>query len=103
MAGMMGPWWFGNWTGGFMGGMWFPVMWMLAIFWLISIIFIVWALIKIAGSNRDVGYKLIWAAIVVFLGLVGVLAYYLVERPEKEMGRQNANKSNASRHGSSKR
>ena len=70
----------GNWYGGMMGYAWLPLMGLFAVFWLISLVFIVWALIKIAQSRNDAGYKLIWAAIVIFLGLIGVIIYYLVER-----------------------
>jgi uncharacterized membrane protein len=79
MSGMMG----GYWPGNMMGSIWGPVAWFMAAYWLISIMFILWALVSIAGSKKDAGYKLIWAGIAVFLGLIGVLVYYLAEKTQK--------------------
>ena len=66
-----------------MGFYWFPAMRLMMLYWLVSIVFTVWALIRIAGSRKDAGYKIIWAAIVVFLGLLGVLLYYVLEMKER--------------------
>ena len=65
------------WYGGYGVMPWFMA------FWLVSLVFIVWSLVDIAGTKKDTGYKLIWAAIVVFLGLIGVLLYYLFEKRER--------------------
>jgi heme/copper-type cytochrome/quinol oxidase subunit 2 len=70
-------------------GMWGfnPFMWLFGLFWLISIVFIIWAWIDIARADKDVGWKIIWAILTLFLGLIGVLLYYIIEfreRREKE-------------------
>jgi uncharacterized membrane protein len=92
MAGMIADYW--NWPGGMMGGWyggaWPQFMWFMAVYWLISIVFMIWALIKIAGSKKDAGYKLIWAGVVVFLGILGVLIYYLIENMH-ETGKDHGN------------
>jgi Na+-driven multidrug efflux pump len=61
-------------------GMFAPWMWLFGLFWLISLVFIIWALIDIARADKDTGYKIIWAAIAIFLGLIGVFLYYLLEK-----------------------
>jgi hypothetical protein len=73
---MMGPFWMWGWGFGWMMGF-------MMLYWLISLVFIVWALVRIASSKRDAGYKLIWAGIVIFLGIIGALVYYLLEADRK--------------------
>jgi hypothetical protein len=69
------------WPAGMRGmGMFAPWMWFFGLFWLISLVFIIWALIDIARADKDTGWKIIWAAISIFLGLLGVLLYYLIEK-----------------------
>jgi len=69
----------------FWGGMFAPWMWLFGMFWLISLAFIIWTLIDIARADKDAGYKIIWAVIAIFLGLIGVLLYYFIEKsPPKE-------------------
>ena len=52
------------------------ILFFLVLVWFIGLI---WALVDIARQKRDTGYKIIWALICVFFGLVGILVYYLVE------------------------
>jgi hypothetical protein len=63
---MMGfGWWFGP--------------WMMA-YWITSIVAIIWALADISRQKKDAGYKVIWAGICVFLGILGVLIYWILEK-----------------------
>ena len=52
--------------------------------WLISLVFIIWAWIDIARQDKDTGWKLIWAMLMLFLGLIGVLLYYMVEKSQRK-------------------
>lgn len=52
----------------------------LAILMLINIVAILWALIDIARSKGDTGYKLIWAFICVIFGIIGAIIYYFAEK-----------------------
>ena len=52
----------------------------LGILMLINIVVILWALIDIARSKGDTGYKLIWAFICVIFGIIGAIIYYFVEK-----------------------
>jgi hypothetical protein len=61
--------WFG-------GGM---MLWM-SVYWIASIAAILWALIDLSHTKKDSGYKIIWAFICIFLGLLGVLIYYISEK-----------------------
>jgi|GEM_PF-1639850 len=75
----------------FWGGMFAPWMWLFGMFWLISLAFIIWTLIDIARADKDAGYKIIWAVIAIFLGLIGVLLYYFIEKSapkESQRGRK---------------
>ena len=64
------------------------ILFFLVLVWLIALI---WSLADIARQKRDAGYKIIWALVCIFFGLVGILAYYFVEvrrrkrREEKEV------------------
>ncbi len=61
--------------GGIMGWMFW--------YWIVSVIFILWALIDISHAKKDTGYKLIWTLICVVLGIIGVILYYLIEKQNK--------------------
>jgi len=69
---MMGWWGWSWWT--------WPMMLFWSAFWIVNLVAILWALIDISHRKKDTGYKLIWAAIVIVLAIVGVLIYLLVER-----------------------
>ena len=62
-----------------------PWMYAMAAYWIASAVAVLWALIDLSHARKDAGYKLIWAAITVVLGLIGVLLYYAAEKvPGKE-------------------
>jgi uncharacterized BrkB/YihY/UPF0761 family membrane protein len=53
--------------------------------WLIGLIAVLWALINIAGQKKqDTGWKLIWAIIVLFLNVIGVILYYFISGRKKK-------------------
>ena len=83
MMGMYLPWGMGyGWMGWMMAG--------ISLYWVVSLVFILWSLIHIARSRQDAGYKVIWAGIVVILGLIGVLIYYVVEAAREKDTRYEA-------------
>lgn len=45
--------------------------------WLIHVILVVVAFVKIANSTADTGTKLLWGAIVFFFPVVGLIAWWL--------------------------
>ena len=45
--------------------------------WLIHVVLIVMAFVKIANSSADTGSKLLWAAAVFFFPVVGLIAWWL--------------------------
>ena len=45
--------------------------------WLIHVVLIVVAFVKIANSRADTGSKLLWAAIVFLFPLVGLIAWWI--------------------------
>lgn len=53
---------------------------MVLIFFVVSLIALIWAIIDIANADEDTGYKIIWLLICLFLGIIGVLLYYFVGR-----------------------
>jgi len=66
-----------------------PLAVLFALFWIVSVIFIIWAWIDIARADKDAGWKIIWAILTLVLGLIGVLLYYIIEyreRKEKQAG-----------------
>ena len=59
----------------------------LLLFGLISLIAFIWALIDIARTKKDFGYKIIWVLICLILGIIGVLIYYFVEVKKRKKRR----------------
>lgn len=45
--------------------------------WLIHVVFVVVAFVKIANSSADTGGKLLWAAAVFFFPVVGLIAWWI--------------------------
>jgi zinc transporter ZupT len=52
-------------------------------FVIISFVAFIWALIDIARSKKDTGWKIVWALICFILGVIGALVYYFVEKRKK--------------------
>lgn len=63
----------------FMGGMAVSFFFLIP---LIGLAFSLWALVDIAKSEMEEGTKIVWALIVLFFNLIGVLVYYLVTKEE---------------------
>ncbi len=61
----------------------------MALAFVVNLVAAVWALVTIASSRKDAGYKLIWAVLVLILGIIGALLYYLLEYPKAGRGRTN--------------
>ena len=45
--------------------------------WLVQVVLVVLAFVKIANSSADTGTKLIWAAVVFFFPVVGLIAWWV--------------------------
>ena len=49
---------------------------------LIILIFDILALIEIVGSNRSTGDKVLWALLIIFFPILGLILYYLFGRKD---------------------
>jgi Phospholipase_D-nuclease N-terminal len=57
-----------------------------AVFWAISIgafLFWLWMLIDVVTSSADPGSKVLWVLLIVFLGVIGAIAYAIMGRPSR--------------------
>lgn len=63
----------------------FAIIWV-AIFLLVAVdlAITVWALYDILTSKNDSNWKLLWAVIILFVSLLGVLLYYFMGRKERK-------------------
>jgi uncharacterized protein with PQ loop repeat len=52
----------------------------LQVYGLLSLLAFVPAMIDVLKSKKSTKYKLVWLAIFLILGIIGVLVYFLVER-----------------------
>lgn len=60
-------------------------MWLLhsplpSIFWVIHIILVILAFFDIAKSNMSIVEKVVWALIIFFLPLIGLILYYVIAK-----------------------
>jgi len=46
-------------------------------------VFLIWALVDIARAQNEGNWKLMWALISIFAGLIGIAIYYFVGRHER--------------------
>ncbi len=67
------------------------ILGLVAIFWiaiivlaLVSTIAVIWALYKILTAKNETNWKILWALIVLILGILGVILYFLVANKERK-------------------
>jgi len=64
-------------------------MWL---FWLALSLFAIWGLISIAGAEKNTGYKIIWAFLVLVIPIVGPTLYYILEVRKRSIKMQLSKK-----------
>ena len=57
---------------------------LVALFYIISLIAFIWALVDIIKAKKDTSWKIIWILICLILGIIGVIIYYFVEKHKKK-------------------
>ena len=70
--------------GGLENGMLGGIMLVVGIIALASVVAVLWALYNILTAKNETNWKILWALVVFFLGIIGVIAYVLIGKKERQ-------------------
>jgi Phospholipase_D-nuclease N-terminal len=52
------------------------------LFYLVMVVLWIFALVDLLKSNTDTNTKILWAVIIILLPILGVILYFLIQRPK---------------------